>query len=418
MRKFHVGMLFVLPLFLNAQSFKLYWIDSIAWDDGQLKYNISYQTKKGTRSRELSEAWIFPHKKFKIQCENATVLTEGVLKPTIPQCKTIRLTVELLKTGEQDTLLVYPPNITIEKMQNLSTVTPGQLIKPYPKLMVNGEEHHTDYDFLLQDYFAIWPEKNGMTQTRLLIPSDYKEPFYTIVLKNRCNAESRSFHIPVIFNQVVQVVARGENGNSGYSGNTGNFGSDGRDGGAGSPGSPGRNGGAGGNIQMEIRRYEESLFEVVVKGLWSTQTHYLDFSKGAGLVVDLQGGNGGEGGNGGKGGGGGDGRAGDDHEANIEPGYGGNGGRGGDGGFGGNGGRLTVYADSAAMKYLNQITLNNAGGKGGEGGEGGSGGSGGSDPNSKRLIDILFTGRRGNHGPSGRDGQPGLSGPVMDVRKL
>ena len=420
MKKQLVVLLFLGALYssLGAQDFTVRWTDSIPWDDGQLKYSIAYQPENGRKARVLGEAGVFPNRKFNIRCENAETMEMGLLKPEMPMCEPVKLTVELLKTGETVSLLLSPPGMVIEALPYPNAVTPGQRLHLYPSVGVNGETHSARFGSLLRDYFAVVPEHVGLSESAIRVPTDYIEPIYAVVLANRCNGERYSFSLPVVFNQTVVVNAAGGNGEEGSTGYSGNWGQDGRDGTSGSPGSPGKNGGRGGNVQLEIRQEQGTLFTVLVKGAGPTQTHILDFSKGAGIVVNLQGGTGGTGGKGGKGGGGGDGIAATDGHSGTNPGYGGNGGRGGDGGFGGNGGRLTVYADSAAMQHQHRITLNNAGGAGGEGGDGGGAGPGGSDPNSKRLIDLLVTGRRGSSGLSGRDGQPGMIGPAMEVRRL
>ena len=420
MRKHLAVLLFLGDLYggLRAQGFTLRWTDSIPWDDGLLKYSIVYEPEHGRKTRVLGEAIVFPNRKFNIQCDNAKTMEIGLLKPEIPMCKPLKLTVELLKTGEKVSLLLSPTKLSIEALPYPNAVTPGQRLNTYPSVDINGETRYAQAGSLLREYFSMSTEHVGLSKSTMCIPSDYKEPTYPVMLANRCNGERYIFNLPVVFNQTVVVNAPGGEGADGYLGNSGNWGQDGTDGTSGGQGSPGKNGGRGGDVQLEIRQEQGNLFHVIVNGAGPTQTHIIDFSIGAGIVVNLQGGTGGAGGKGGKGGGGGDGTAATNYCSGRDPGLGGDGGRGGDGGFGGNGGRLTVYADSAAMPHLHLIKLNNAGGAGGRGGDGGGGGPGGSDPNSKRLIDLLVTGRRGSRGPSGRDGQPGMSGPAMDVRPL
>lgn len=212
-----------------------------------------------------------------------------------------------------------------------------------------------------------------------------------------------------IYHAVVTGI--GEQGDKGWTGNSGHSGSAGRnaDGQQGQDGDWGRTGSNGRNAVLYLRTLESGIvLAQVYKDGSASENWYLDLAHGGSMVVNLSGGAGGKGGKGGRGGSGADGTA------NSQPGYGGRGGNGGHGGSGGDGGSLKVYADSAAMPYVSQIHLYNAGGEGGEGGSGGGGGFGGTAYQAKGWS-LIFTGRGGYSGRDGCRGQSGRPGPPMQV---
>lgn len=217
----------------------------------------------------------------------------------------------------------------------------------------------------------------------------------------------------IVYPQYVYTRTISRVGGKGGKGSNGSLGYSGRgstpNGQNGQSGGNGYRGHDGSDLVLRMQTFASGIVKVEIDSRSLTnEVYYIDLQSGGNLVVDISGGDGGDGGDGGKGGGGNN--ATDRHAA----GYGGNGGDGGYGGHGGRGGNLTVYTDSAAYRYIDQITLINKGGRGGNGGVGGSGGSGGSD-NNARLLDILVTGRRGNRGSSGSPGNDGQSGFPMTV---
>lgn len=205
-------------------------------------------------------------------------------------------------------------------------------------------------------------------------------------------------------NRLGNKGSKGSQGSSGYSGRGSS-----PNGQSGQSGGNGLSGDDGQDLTMKLQTLESGIVKVEIdsRGLTS-EVYYIDLQSGGKLIVDISGGQGGDGGEGGKGG------AGNNATERYAAGYGGNGGDGGYGGHGGRGGNLSVYTDSAASRYIDQITLINKGGRGGNGGDGGSGGSGGSD-NNARLLDILITGRRGNRGRTGSPGNDGQNGFPMSV---
>lgn len=206
----------------------------------------------------------------------------------------------------------------------------------------------------------------------------------------------------------LYINGKGQDGFSGSRGSSGSNGSSYKgsnvNGNSGGPGSHGSSGGDGVQMKLYLKTVRQGLILVRVESeRHNGLIYYLDIEGGGKIDVNLDGGNGGAGGSGGSGGYGADGTE------SSSPGYGGNGGSGGNGGFGGRGGNLTIYTDSAALKFANTIAFSNLGGRGGNAGSGGSGGVGGSNYKGS-LLSSLFTGRRGNSGPSGQEGMSGQNG--------
>jgi hypothetical protein len=224
MKKQLVVLLFLGALYssLGAQDFTVRWTDSIPWDDGQLKYSIAYQPENGIKSRVLGEAGVFPNRKFNIRCENAETMEMGLLKPEMPMCEPVKLTVELLKTGETVSLLLSPPGLVVEALPYPNAVTPGQRLHIYPSVGINAETHSARAGSLLRDYFAVVPEHVGLSESATRVPTDYTESIYAVALTNRCNGERYRFNVPVVFNQTVVVNATGSHGAEGSTGNSGN----------------------------------------------------------------------------------------------------------------------------------------------------------------------------------------------------
>lgn len=148
-----------------------------------------------------------------------------------------------------------------------------------------------------------------------------------------------------------------------------------------------------------------NMFVVAQNG--KSAKRWLNITKGAKLILYLNGGTGGNGGNGGDGGDGIDGSSG------VAPGYGGNGGNGGCAGYGGNAGIAVMKCDSVTYKKIKNIVSGEfrAGFPGviGQGGKSGRGGY----RNSPNLLQILFTGRSGSRGNDGQAGRYGKNGKLI-----
>jgi hypothetical protein len=203
-----------------------------------------------------------------------------------------------------------------------------------------------------------------------------KKP-HGFVLRAHGGAGTAGFH-----GESGQGGGRGYNGIVGINGD----GTDGTDGLAGRSGAPGCGGGNGSDGRDMIIRVsgDSSALNLLVNGQCCIPARLGGDRHREVVLVDCQGGDGGQGGNGGDGGAGGWG------------GDGGKGGKKGDGGHGGDGGR---------------------GGAGGRGGDGGKAGSGGccvirtSDPRLLMLVEVnCLAGEPGRGGVGGRSGEGGRRG--------
>lgn len=251
----------------------------------------------------------------------------------------------------------------------------------------------------------VMPNPINIYYKKLLIHGQYK-------LDTSIIAE---LQVPISYKDTYNLYFNGRNGRNGRKGKNG-FGQHGANGKDGYNGEDGQNGENGLTVDIFIKsmiREKDTLLMVQILADSSLEKFVINAHGGALFIYS-------NGGNGGRGGLGGNGYFGLDESSNYDAGNGGNGGNGGYGGDGGNGGEIITYADSIANKFLDNILLQNNGGKSGKGGKGGNGGIGG--------YKTCDTGDCNTNGYNGIDGIEGRSGyspepinymiPRKDIKEL
>ncbi len=399
-----------LQLFVIDSSFQTY-------DYGQVA--ATFTKKNGKQKTTASAGGTMLDGAIDYYCSNCKINQEGRFSfdRSAVYASGKDILIWAFKNGDKytDTLRIHVPRtIAVSAIQRYVEVAPSEPIElDFQVLFDNGESVNTrSHKHLLKTIrYRDFPADFGVEKGYLYFSgSNYYDS---------CLIDYYVDGLPHVGGQIIvypqYIYTRNIDG-SGRRGTKGNKGNSGYSGRGSTPN--GQNGQGGGNGYAGVDGMDMVLkLQTLPSGVVKVETDnhglvkdvsYIDFSKGGKLVVNLSGGNGGEGGDGGDGG------SGNNATDRYAAGYGGNGGDGGYGGHGGRGGSLTIYTDSAAYRYIDQITLINKGGRGGRGGEGGRGGSGGSD-NNARLLDILITGRRGNKGSSGSPGNDGQNGYPMTI---
>lgn len=417
-RFFLMGLIGLSSFDINAQL-KIFVIDSSyqTKDYGQIA--ASFTKKNGKQKVSESAGGTMLNGSIDYYCSNCKINEDGsfTFKRTELYASGSDLVIWAFKNGDKytDTLRLHVPRtIAVSAIKRKHDVFPNRPVElDFQLLFDNGESVSTiTHPHLLKTIsYREFPADFGVEKGHLYFSGNnyYDSCLVDYYLEGLPHVGGQIIVYPkyVYTKNIEGIGAKGYKGNKGSSGNSGRGstpnGQNGQGGGNGLRGNDGQ------DLTIKLTTLPSGIVKVEVENRrLLSEVYFIDFNSGGHLVVDLSGGQGGDGGDGGDGG------RGNDATDRYSAGYGGNGGEGGYGGHGGRGGNLTIYTDSAAYQFIDNINLINRGGRGGNGGKGGSGGKGGTD-NNARLIDILITGRRGNGGSSGGPGNDGQNGYPMSV---
>lgn len=413
-----MGLIGLTSLNIKAQL-KIFVIDSSyqTKDYGQIA--ATFTKKNGKQKTSESAGGTMLNGAIDYYCSNCKINEDGsfTFKRTELYASGSDIVIWAFKNGDKytDTLRLHVPrSIAVSAIKRKVEVLPNTPIDlDFQFLFDNGETVNTmSHPNLLKTIgYRQFTADFGVEKGRLYFSgSNYYDS---------CLIDYYVEGLPHVGGQIIvypkYVYTRNIDGtgSKGYKGSRGSSGNSGKgstpNGQNGQGGGNGQRGNDGQDLIMKLTTLPSGIVKVAIENRrMLTEVYFIDFKSGGQLVVDLSGGEGGDGGDGGDGG------SGNNATERYSAGYGGNGGDGGYGGHGGRGGNLTIYADSIAYQFIDNVILINRGGRGGNGGKGGSGGKGGTDSNAK-LIDILLTGRRGNGGGSGGPGNDGQNGYPMTV---
>lgn len=307
---------------------------------------------------------------------------------------TLIVTYSFRKYKVADTLLVkiaFPKEIrpkATELSLDLGSVSRLEAIIGYEQY---GWINSNELPFFYNSYSVSSKDFIVLNDKEFQVPIDYAKndgtiqfevaDFYTRIVNIRQIKVQVRRNVKLVLNYSGKY---GQHGKKGASGADGSFASNGADG---KNGSAGESGGHGAEVKLEVLRQIDSIYEIGVSANGERKILLLDFKNGATIQILANGGFGGFGGDGGDGGDGGRGMSEGENHSGVSGGMGGFSGEGGAGGNGGNGGSLSIYCDSAFLKYVNQIEFENKEGLGGRGGRRGY--SGVSDGRVCCLFPII-----------------------------
>jgi len=320
--------------------------------------------------------------------------------------------------------LPYPTDIKLavetEKFVRTGKATPVSLKVGYSSGDTVYMSHQKNKEIALSD-FALFSSNGEFSELHFTpqIPLTEIPPTVSIVARYHYDSTLTAFlTVPLRYDGQYKLNFSGADGDPGAHGvyalpfsDRGHRGQDGAD---------GEHGGV-------VKAY---VTAVTINNQKLLRARFISYTKDEYVVIDPKQGkiqvtaNGRNGGNSGRGGDGGEGKDGADETRHSAAQDGGPGGPGGHGGNGGNAGSLTIYCDSSAHMFLSTINFSAKAGEGGRGGNGGKGGHDGSqiyredseDTPENMFFTVLSlmsaTGDllSGFRGPSGADGEDGVSG--------